>query len=120
MPPIPTAAILSLSLGAICPRPATAWRGITVNPASVTAEVPRKPRRVIVFEDFCFMGLFFIRFNHRGTQRLSQRMSKDLFEKLRLYFLKIYQNPGFFMQNVTKVSFYVTTEVVFYLLTAEL
>jgi len=59
------------------------------------------------------MGLFFIRFNHRGTQRLSQRMSKDLFEKLRLSYLKIYQNPGFFMQNVTKVSFFDTKVVDF-------
>jgi len=66
------------------------------------------------------MGLFFIRFNHKGTQRLSQRISKDLFEKLRLSSLKKYENHGFFLQNVTKVSFYVTTEVVFFLLPAEL
>jgi hypothetical protein len=42
MPPIPTAAILSLSLGATCPKPATACLGTIVIPAATAAVVPMK------------------------------------------------------------------------------
>jgi hypothetical protein len=45
MPPTPTPTILSLSLGATCPNPATAWLGIIENPAAATAVVPRKALR---------------------------------------------------------------------------
>jgi hypothetical protein len=49
-----------LSLGAVCPSPATAWRGTIVNPARVIAEVPRNPRRLMVLEDFVIINGFFI------------------------------------------------------------
>jgi hypothetical protein len=34
--------MLSLSLGALCPKPATAWLGMIVIPAAAMAVVPRK------------------------------------------------------------------------------
>jgi hypothetical protein len=46
--------MLSLSLGALCPKPATAWLGIIVIPAAATAVVPRNVllETEILFE-FC-------------------------------------------------------------------
>jgi hypothetical protein len=47
--------MLSLSLGAICPRPVTAWPGTIVIPARATEEVPINPLRLILFVDPLFM-----------------------------------------------------------------
>ena len=46
MPPTPTAAMFSVSLGAVKPRPST-WRGTMAKPADVTATLVTNVRREI-------------------------------------------------------------------------
>jgi hypothetical protein len=44
--------MFSLSLGGVCPSPATAWLGITLIPAKAAAVVPIKLRRENDFLEF--------------------------------------------------------------------
>jgi hypothetical protein len=56
IPPIPTTAIFSLSLGARLPRPLITELGSIVRPAATAPVVPRNERRVMLFE-FSFIAL---------------------------------------------------------------
>src|SRR5690554_3469496 len=42
IPPTPTPAMFNLSLGALCPKPATTWLGMIEKAAAAAAVVPRK------------------------------------------------------------------------------
>jgi hypothetical protein len=50
--------MLSLSLGALCPKPATAWLGIMEIPAATAAVVPRKDLLETDFLDFSVIIIY--------------------------------------------------------------